>query len=68
MATEERLLKLEGMGEAVVRLLPKRIAGLEARLEALWQEVKAEIHTLFNRMMPVFTGLAPILGPLTFLC
>ncbi|MCS7219560.1 MAG: DUF1640 domain-containing protein [Thermus sp.] len=46
MTTEERLLKLEGMVEAVVRLLPERIASLENRLEAFRQELKGEIHAL----------------------
>ncbi|MCX7850923.1 MAG: DUF1640 domain-containing protein, partial [Thermus sp.] len=69
MTTEERLLKLEGMVEAVVRLLPERMASLENRLEAfrqelkgeiqgLRQELKAEINTAFNRTVLIFTALA----------
>ncbi|WP_366083663.1 hypothetical protein [Thermus sp.] len=46
MTTEERLLKLEGIVEAVVRLLPERITSLEGRLESFRQELRGEIQAL----------------------
>ncbi|WP_367182963.1 hypothetical protein [Meiothermus sp.] len=46
MTKEERLLKLEGIVEAVVRLLPERITSLEGRLEAFRQELTGEIQAL----------------------
>ncbi|MGC8876664.1 DUF1640 domain-containing protein [Thermus sp.] len=46
MTVEERLYKLEGIVEGVMAVLPDRVSALEARMDLLRQEVKAEIAGL----------------------
>jgi Mg2+ and Co2+ transporter CorA len=67
MTVEERLYKLEGIVEGVMAVLPDRVSALEARMDLLRQEVKAEINTAFNKAMLYFTAIAVILGVLTLL-
>jgi uncharacterized protein YicC (UPF0701 family) len=67
MTVEERLYKLEGIVEGVMAVLPDRVSALEARMDLLRQEVKAEINTAFNKAILYFTGIAVVLGILTLL-
>ncbi|MDT7910437.1 MAG: DUF1640 domain-containing protein, partial [Thermus sp.] len=46
MTVEERLYKLEGIVEGVMAVLPDRVSALEARMDLLRQEVKAEMASL----------------------
>jgi phosphoglycerate-specific signal transduction histidine kinase len=57
MTVEERLYKLEGIVEGVMAVLPDRVSALEARMDLLRQEVKAEIAGLRQEMEERFNGL-----------
>jgi hypothetical protein len=57
MTVEERLYKLEGIVEGVMAVLPDRCAALEARMDLLRQEVKAEMASLRQEVRAEISGL-----------
>jgi len=57
MTVEERLYKLEGIVEGVMAVLPDRVSALEARMDLLRQEVKAEIAGLRQEVRAEIAGL-----------
>ncbi|MCS7219323.1 MAG: DUF1640 domain-containing protein, partial [Thermus sp.] len=63
----EEIASLRGELREEIASLRGEMNTLRGEMATLRQEVKAEINTAFNRAMLVFTGLAVILGLLTFL-
>jgi hypothetical protein len=57
MTVEERLYKLEGIVEGVMAVLPDRVSALEARMDLLRQEMRAEMAGLRQEVEEKFNGL-----------
>ncbi len=57
MTLEDRLTKLEGIVEATLKLLPDRVAALEAEVRGLRQEMRAEVQGLRQEVKAEVEGL-----------